>query len=442
MKPSPLPGLSAAVLLALLLAGPAAAAPAGFKKHEAPLPAATLALMKNAGTAPASPLLIRIYKKEAELEVWKRGAAGRFVRLKTFPICRWSGALGPKRREGDRQAPEGFYAVTPGLMNPNSAHYLSFDTGFPNAYDRAQGATGSALMVHGTCSSAGCYAMTDEGIAEIYALLREAFAGGQRAVQLQAYPFRMTPENLVRHRLDPNIAFWRQLKEGSDRFEATGEEPLVTVRAARYAFLPYGEAAQEAAVAAYRQQQDDHVAALTQQGLPAVRTTYADGGQHAIFRLLARQGVDLGDISQPQAIAYAGREVPLTPGAAGAAEDGPAPAAAPVARTAAAAAPPPLRRETSAALRDSLAGVEGSGWFTRLSRATRGDAEEAPPRESFASVSRGVVGRDIVYPPSFQTQRGCAAYGTCAPSPAAARSPRPTRAAAARGPQRWWESSY
>ena len=187
MKPSALPGLSAAFVLTCLLTGGAdAAAPAGFKKHEAPVPAATLALMKSAGTTPAAPLLIRLYKKEAELEVWKRNAAGRFVRLKTFPICRWSGALGPKRREGDRQAPEGFYAVTPSLMNPNSSYYLSFDTGFPNAYDRAQGATGSALMVHGTCSSAGCYAMTDEGIAEIYALMREAFEGGQRAVQLQA----------------------------------------------------------------------------------------------------------------------------------------------------------------------------------------------------------------------------------------------------------------
>ncbi|HEX2554406.1 MAG TPA: hypothetical protein VHL98_11955, partial [Microvirga sp.] len=137
---------------AAVLAGPAFAA-APVKKHEAPIPTATLALMKQAGTTPAAPLLIRIYKKEAELEVWKRAAAGRFVRLKTFPICRWSGQLGPKRREGDRQAPEGFYAITPGLMNPHSAHYLSFDTGFPNAYDRAHGATGSALMVHGTCSS-------------------------------------------------------------------------------------------------------------------------------------------------------------------------------------------------------------------------------------------------------------------------------------------------
>jgi murein L,D-transpeptidase YafK len=192
-------------------------AASGYPKHEAPIPAATVALMRGKNTSPAEPMLIRVFKKEAELEVWKRSASGRYVRLKTFPICRWSGQLGPKRKEGDRQTPEGFYAITASQMNPNSKHYLSFDTGFPNAYDRAHGATGSALMVHGTCSSAGCYAMTDAGIAEIYALVREAFRGGQKAVQLQAYPFRMTAENLVRHRLDPNIAQGRIRSLRGDR---------------------------------------------------------------------------------------------------------------------------------------------------------------------------------------------------------------------------------
>jgi murein L,D-transpeptidase YafK len=179
---------------------------------------------------------MRVYKKEAELEVWKQAKDGRYLHLKTVPICRWSGQLGPKRQEGDRQAPEGFYSVTPSQMNPNSAHYLSFDTGFPNAYDRAQGSTGSALMVHGTCSSSGCFAMTNEAMSEVYALAREAFRGGQKAFQFQAYPFRMTAENLVRHRLDPNIGFWRQLKEGSDWFEAMGREPMVSVSGGRYTF--------------------------------------------------------------------------------------------------------------------------------------------------------------------------------------------------------------
>ena len=152
----------------------------------------------------SDPILIRAYKKESEMEVWKRGADGQVRAPKTYPICRWSGQLGPKTKEGDRQAPGGvLYRSRPAQMNPNSAYYLSFDTGYPNAYDRAHGGTGSHLMVHGSCSSRGCFAMTDEAIAEIYAIAREAFAGGQRGFQFQSYPFRMTAENLAKHRARP-----------------------------------------------------------------------------------------------------------------------------------------------------------------------------------------------------------------------------------------------
>jgi murein L,D-transpeptidase YafK len=156
--------------------------------------------------------------------------------LKTYPICRWSGDLGPKKKEGDRQAPEGFYAITPGQMNPNSSYYLAFNTGFPNAYDRSWGYTGSELMVHGDCSSRGCYAMTDEQIQEIYALARESFFGGQKAFQLEAFPFRMTALNMAKHRNNPNFAFWKMLKEGYDHFEATKQEPKVAVCEKRYVF--------------------------------------------------------------------------------------------------------------------------------------------------------------------------------------------------------------
>jgi murein L,D-transpeptidase YafK len=251
---------------------------------------------------------MRVYKKEAELEVWKQAKDGRYLHLKTFPICRWSGQLGPKRQEGDRQAPEGFYSVTPSQMNPNSAHYLSFDTGFPNAYDRAQGSTGSALMVHGTCSSSRCFAMTNEAMSEVYALAREAFRGGQKAFQFQAYPFRMTAENLVRHRLDPNIGFWRQLKEGSDWFEAMGREPIVSVSGGRYTFRSARGGPPEQ-VLAYRAQEEDHAAVLLEEGRPAIRTTYVDGGQHRSFAALIRQGVLLGDVSRPEALAAAGKEI-------------------------------------------------------------------------------------------------------------------------------------
>ena len=304
-----LAGLLALAGVATLLAGCAGNLPNGAGRGQVPILSSTMALMSSKGMSPSDPILIRAFKKESEMEVWKRGRDGRYALLKTLPICRWSGQLGPKVRQGDRQAPEGFYTVTPAQMNPNSAYYLSFDTGFPNAYDRAQGATGAHLMVHGTCSSAGCYAMTDQGVAEIYALAREAFAGGQRAFQFQAYPFRMTADNMAKYRADPNIVFWRNLKEGSDRFEATWEEPQVAVSSGRYVFSvsPEGEA-----LAARKALEDEQrVAALVSGGLQPVRTAYADGGQHPSFRHFSSVTGNLGEVSRPEALIYAGQDVPV-----------------------------------------------------------------------------------------------------------------------------------
>jgi murein L,D-transpeptidase YafK len=149
-----------------------------------PLPAALAAEIDKRNMPRESPILIRIFKEESELEVWKQDAEGKFALLKTYPVCRWSGELGPKIKAGDRQAPEGFYTITPGQMNPNSNYYLAFNLGFPNAYDKANDRTGDFLMVHGDCSSAGCYAMTDEQIQEIYALGRDSFLGGQKSFQV------------------------------------------------------------------------------------------------------------------------------------------------------------------------------------------------------------------------------------------------------------------
>jgi murein L,D-transpeptidase YafK len=183
-----------------------------------------------------SPILVRIFKEESELEVWKQDTTGHFQILKVYPICRWSGDLGPKVHEGDRQAPEGFYTITPDLMQPNSNYYLAINTGFPNAYDKANDRHGAFLMIHGDCSSRGCYAMTDEQIGEIYSLARESFLGGQQSFQIQAYPFRMTPVNLAHHRTNPNIAFWKMIKEGNDHFEVSHLEPKVDVCNKHYVF--------------------------------------------------------------------------------------------------------------------------------------------------------------------------------------------------------------
>jgi murein L,D-transpeptidase YafK len=186
----------------------------------------------------AAPLLIRIYKEERTLEVWKQDRSGRFALLNSYPICKFSGNIGPKFMQGDYQAPEGFYDITPNQMNPNSSEYLAFNTGFPNAFDRSLGRTGSFLMVHGGCRSVGCYAMTDYAMDEIYALVDEAFKGGQEKVQLQAFPFRMTAQNLASHAGDPNLPFWEMLKAGSDAFLVARRPPRVAVCDRRYVFNP------------------------------------------------------------------------------------------------------------------------------------------------------------------------------------------------------------
>ena len=228
---------SVAVIAAAILAGcdPDSIAPT-TGRAQVPLSEKMLAEISAKKMDKGSPILARIFKEEAELEVWKKNRDGQYALLKTYPICRWSGDLGPKKKQGDRQAPEGFYTITPGQINPNSNYYLAFNTGYPNAYDRVWGYTGSELMVHGDCSSRGCYAMTDEQIQEIYALARESFFGGQKAFQLQAFPFQMTALNMAKHRNNPNFAFWKMLKEGYDHFNATHQEPKVAVCEKRYVF--------------------------------------------------------------------------------------------------------------------------------------------------------------------------------------------------------------
>lgn len=221
---------------ALLLAGCNQSLEDITPKAEKGLPAELLQQMRAQGMSAKSPIMIRIFKEESVLEVWKQKDNGRFGLAASYDICKWSGKLGPKFTEGDRQAPEGFYTVNPYQMNPRSSYHLSFNIGFPNSYDRAHGRTGQHLMVHGACSSAGCYSMTDEQVEQIYAFAREAFEGGQGAFQIQAFPFRMTAENMARYQEDPNYQFWTMLKEGYDHFEITKAPPKVDVCEGRYVF--------------------------------------------------------------------------------------------------------------------------------------------------------------------------------------------------------------
>lgn len=224
----------AAVLAAVSCVIVAGCAKIDMPAHLKPLSSDMMRLMAAKKMRASSPIFVRIFKSESELEIWKQREDGRYYHLKTYPICAWSGELGPKRKQGDKQAPEGFYRVNRHMMNPNSDYHLSFDLGYPNAYERANGRTGKFLMVHGDCTSAGCYAMTDTWIEEIYALAREAFIGGQSVIEVHAFPFRPTDENMIKHAKSRHIRFWATLKKAYDVFEATRLPPPIVVCRRRY----------------------------------------------------------------------------------------------------------------------------------------------------------------------------------------------------------------
>jgi murein L,D-transpeptidase YafK len=384
-------------------------------KANQPVPPRLVAQIDAKNMDMQSPILIRLFKQEAELEVWKQDRSGRFALLKTYPICRWSGDLGPKIREGDRQAPEGFYAISPAQMNPQSAYYLSFNTGYPNAYDRSLGHTGSELMVHGDCSSRGCYAMTDEQIAEIYSLGRESFFGGQKSFQFQAYPFRMTALNMARHRNSPHMAFWKMIKEGYDHFEVTRQEPKVDFCEKKYVFdgvkapdarrEPVFEASAKCPVYVVpdelaegvreKQEADDaEFAKLVSRGTPVAQiNTGIDGGMHRVFAAKlpggstglseGGSGIALLSLDKPPGTIPAGVNPPRGPVTApedpfAASSTASAPTATSSSTRMAAAAPPAAAQSS-----------ESEGFFSSLARkvglgSASADATAATPQQQAA----------------------------------------------------------
>lgn len=191
------------------------------------------ATLGEIGATLGDPVYLRVFKEEAELELWVQTQSG-FVLFKTYPICSYSGKLGPKLREGDHQAPEGFYQVKTRSLNPKSQYHLSFNLGFPNAYDRAQGRTGSFLMIHGACLSVGCYAMTDPLIEEIYVLVEAALKSGQDHVPVHAFPFHMTDKRLTQTANHKWHAFWQELRPAYDLFQTTGQVPRISVEGSLY----------------------------------------------------------------------------------------------------------------------------------------------------------------------------------------------------------------
>jgi murein L,D-transpeptidase YafK len=296
-------GLSIIGVFALLLSGCVSSTLDIDSKSTQAIPAKVKGEMAKKQMRADGAVLVRIFKQESELEVWKRTPTGRFALLKTYPICRWSGDLGPKKKTGDRRAPEGFYMVNASQLNPKSRYYLSFNLGFPNRLDAAYGYTGDALMVHGACSSQGCYAMTDEAMAEIYPVVRDALKGGQPGFQVQAFPFRMTPQNMAANQSHPDFAFWKNIKEGYDIFEVTKRQPQVSYCGGKYVFNTQFEdgdptnplAACPAAVktvdplVASRSTADEQAfsAALATSSVMSMQA-YADGGMHPSFRKLLK----------------------------------------------------------------------------------------------------------------------------------------------------------
>jgi len=292
---------------AALLAGCVSSVLEVDNKASQPIPAKVRQEMSKKTMSTSGAVLIRIFKQESELEVWKRSASGKFALLKTYPICRWSGDLGPKKQSGDRHAPEGFYTVNANQLNPKSRYYLSFDVGFPNKLDAALGYSGDALMVHGACSSMGCYAMTDEAMSEIYPVVRDALRYGQPGFQVQAYPFRMTAKNMASHSNHPDFAFWQNIKQGYDIFEVSKRQPKVSYCGGKYVFdteFVDGEPADPRAacpaavktvdplVASRMSSEEKALADAMSTGSVMSMQAYSDGGMHPSFRkMLKSKGV-------------------------------------------------------------------------------------------------------------------------------------------------------
>ena len=277
-----------------------------------------------------SPILVRVFKEESVVEIWKQTRTGKYDLISTYNICKWSGKLGPKYMEGDRQAPEGFYTIRPSQMNPNSNYYLAFNIGFPNAYDQVNGRTGQHLMVHGACSSSGCYSMSDENIAQIYAFGRDSFRGGQREFQLEAFPFRMTAENMARYRNDPNYKFWTMLKEGYDIFEVTKRPPKVDVCEKRYVFnrntdgkalTPAGvcpaaipDSSLETAFASYQKKYDDAFSSAREKKMKAPAPTIQGVEEASLVADWSRKRASGVQVSrEPPSLTPASKETPNAP---------------------------------------------------------------------------------------------------------------------------------
>ncbi len=191
--------------------------------------------LKRVGLQLGSPIFIRVFKQEKIVELWvQKPGKKKYDIFKKYPICVFSGILGPKLREGDQQAPEGFYDVNMGRLHPESQFHLAFNLGYPNAFDRARDRTGDYLMIHGSCESKGCYAMTDEGMEELYVIAEAALMNGQPKIDIHIFPFYMTKKNFRFHAKSTWLPFWYSLKPAYDMFQSKRIPPEIDVVGGQY----------------------------------------------------------------------------------------------------------------------------------------------------------------------------------------------------------------
>jgi len=189
--------------------------------------------LKEKGLKRGAPVFLRIFKGDLEVELWMK-RSDRYELFATYPICAWSGQLGPKVREGDLQAPEGFYTIGKSQLNPNSHYHRAFNLGYPNDLDRAHNRTGANLMIHGGCGSVGCFAMTDAEIDELWLLVTAALDNGQERMPVHVFPFRMTDQRMAAFAWHPWADFWRDMKPAYDSFEKSRVPPRISVCNKRY----------------------------------------------------------------------------------------------------------------------------------------------------------------------------------------------------------------
>jgi murein L,D-transpeptidase YafK len=231
-------------LAAALGAGARAAEPARVRTARAHVQPTVRALFAKAGAHyPPRALLLRAFKLEGDLELWAEPRPGAsYLKLRTYRICAGSGELGPKRRSGDGQVPEGFYRVS--ALNPWSSYHLSLRVDYPNRSDRilgARGALGGDIFIHGKCVTIGCLPLGDEAIEELFVIAADAHAAGA-PIAVHLLPARMDEAGWAKLReralgRPGLLPFWEQLREGDRLFEEKKRPPRVRVQSdGRYSF--------------------------------------------------------------------------------------------------------------------------------------------------------------------------------------------------------------